>query len=91
MITLEDIEDMSALTREEIDALAEHEHITTFDATLMGDYLMHVHHGPQKVHQMLCEDIREALHEDNVPHARELFAVLHRFISEHPEAVRGAS
>ena len=91
MITLEDVEDMSALTRAEIDALAEHEHITAFDAALMGDYMMHMHHGPQRVHEMLCDDIRMTLHDDNVPHARELFAVLRGFLAEHPEAARGAS
>ena len=90
MISLDDIEDMSALTRAEIDAIAEHEHSTAYDAALMGDYLMHVHHGPQRVHEMLCEDIRAALHKDNVPHARELFAVLRGFLAEHPEAARGA-
>lgn len=91
MITLDDVEDMCALTRAEIDALAEHEHTNEFDAAVMGDYLMHVHHGPQKVHQMICEDIRTALHKDDVPHARELFAVLRRFLSEYPEAARGVS
>ena len=91
MITLEDVEDMSALTRAEIEALSEHEHISTFDATLMGDYMMHVHHGPQKVHEMICDDIRVALHDDNVDHARELFAVLRGFLAEHPEAARGVS
>lgn len=90
MISLDDIEDMSALTRAEIDAIAEHEHATVYDAALMGDYLMHVHHGPQKVHEMLCDDIRAALHADDVPHARELFAVLRGFLAEHPEAARGA-
>ncbi len=90
MITVEDMEDMSALTRAEIDALAEHEHTSIFDATLMGDYMMHLHHGPQKVHEMLCDDIRVALHDDNVDHARKLFAVLRGFLAEHPEAVRGA-
>ena len=90
MISLEDIEDMSALTRAEIDALAEHEHLTTYNATMLGDYLMHIHQGPQKVHLMLCEDIRAALHKDNLNHARELFAVLRRFLSDHPEAARGA-
>ncbi len=48
MTSLDDIEDMSALTRAEIDVLAEHEHLIEFDAAIMGDYMMHVHHGPQK-------------------------------------------
>lgn len=90
MITLDDVEDMSALTRAEIEAIAEHEHSSAFDAALMGEYLMHVHHGPQKVHQMLCDDIRAALNKDDTPHARELFAVLRRFLDDHPEAARGA-
>jgi len=90
MISLDDIEDMSALTRAEIEALAEHEHLGTYDAALMGDYLMHLHHGPQKVHAMICDDIRSALHASKLEHARELFAVLHGFLADHPEAIRGA-
>ncbi|MDU8943568.1 hypothetical protein [Ovoidimarina sediminis] len=90
MIALEDVEDMSALTRAEIDALAEHEHLTTFDATLMGEYLMHLHHGPQRVNEILCDDIRTALHDGNLLHARELYAVLRGFLADHPEAARGA-
>ena len=89
MITLEDVEDMSALTRAEIEALSEHDHITVFDAALMGDYMMHVHHGPQKVHLMICEDIRAALHAGDAEHAQKLFAVLRGFLAEHPEAARG--
>ena len=90
MITLDDIEDMSCLTRAEIDALAEHEHIDTYNATILGEYLMHVRSGPQKVHQMLCEDIRAALHKDDLPHARELFGALRQFLSDYPDAARGA-
>lgn len=91
MITLDDIEDMSALTRAEIEALAEHEHINTFDATLMGDYMMHVHHGPQRVHEMICDDIRSALHDGNRDRAAALFAVLREFLDEHPEAARNVT
>lgn len=91
MITLDDIEDMSALTRAEIEALAEHEHVDTVNATMLGEYLMHVHHGPQRVHEMLCDDIRTALHQDDLRHARELFGVLRQFLADHPEAARGAN
>ncbi|NOD45715.1 MULTISPECIES: hypothetical protein [unclassified Ruegeria] len=91
MISAEDIEDMSALTRAEIDALAEHEHFTTYDAALMGNYLMQIHHGPQKVHEMICDDIRAAMHADDIQHARALFTVLRGFLTENPQAARGAS
>lgn len=90
MITLDDIEDMTCLTREEIDAIAEHEHLPGVNASALGDYMMHLPKGPQAVQQMICEDIREALHAGNTAHARALFAVLRHFVEEHPEAIRGA-
>lgn len=90
MIGPDDIEDMTCLTREEIAAIAEHEHLPEVDASLVGDYLMHSHHGPQKVQTMICEDIRTALRADDVAHARALYAVLHHFIADHPEATRGS-
>lgn len=90
MITLDDIEDMSSLTRAEIDAIAEHEHSSAYDAALLGEYLMQAHHGPQKIQAMICDDIRAALHADDVAHARDLFAVLRQFMTDHPEAARGA-
>ena len=90
MITLDDIEDMSALSRAEIDALAEHEHLATCDATLLGEYLMQVHHGPQKVQQMICDDIRAALHAVGVACTAVLCAVLRGFLAAQLDAARGA-
>jgi len=88
MITLDDIEDMTGLTRAEIDALAEHEHIPEVTAAMLGEYLLRVPNGPQTVQQMICEDIRAALHADNLGHARELFATLREYMRDHPEATR---
>ncbi|SHH17633.1 hypothetical protein [Marivita hallyeonensis] len=91
MITLDDIEDMTCLNRAEIEAIAEHENLPAVNASALADYMMHLHHGPQQVQQMICEDIRSALHADNVAHAKELYAVLHAFLKDHPEAIRGVS
>jgi len=51
---------------------------------------MHLHRGPQRVQQMICEDIRDALRRDDVAHARELFATLRHYMAEHPEAARNS-
>ncbi|WP_288939872.1 hypothetical protein [uncultured Roseovarius sp.] len=91
MITLDDIRDMTCLSREEIAAVAEHEHLPPLSASVLGDYMMHLPKGPQQVQQMICEDIRAALHRDDLSHARDLYVVLHRFLQDHPEAVRGAA
>lgn len=91
MITVEDVVGMTCLSEEEVAALAEHDHLSDYDAALLGEYLMHQHHGAAKVQQMICEDVREALHKDNVAHAKELYKVLHHFLSEYPDAARGAA
>ncbi len=91
MITLDDIEDMTCLTREEIAAVAEHDALPELNASAFGDYLMHMPKGPQQVQRMICEDIRDALHAGDLPHAKSLYAVLHHFLETHPEAARGAA
>ncbi|PTW45278.1 hypothetical protein [Rhodovulum kholense] len=90
MISLDDIEDMTSLTRDEIAAIALHEHVPEADASLLGEYLMHVHNGPQRVTAMICDDIRAALHADDLDGARALYGVLHAFLIAHPDAARGA-
>jgi hypothetical protein len=89
MISLEDMEDMCSLTRAKIAQVAVHEHITEAAAAAAIERLMHQHGEPQTLNQMLCEDIRAALHADNVAEARRLFALLRGFLAAHPEAVRG--
>jgi hypothetical protein len=91
MITAQDIMDMTDLTREEIAAVAEHEGLPAVNAAALAEYMMHLHKGPQVVLLMISEDIRAALRRDDVAHARELYAVLHHFVAEHPEAARGAA
>lgn len=89
MITLDDIEDMNCLNREELSAIAEHEHVGEFDAAMLAEYLMHLPKGAQKVQQMICDDMRMAIHQDDVAHAKDLFRTLQHFIKDHPEAARG--
>ena len=89
MINENDILDMTCLTRAEIAAIAEHEHIGEVEAAEIGEYMMHLHHGPQTVQRMICEDISAALHAGDPAHARALYATLKAFLAEHPEALRG--
>ncbi len=88
MINLSDIMDMTDSTHAEIEAIAEHEGLPRVNAAALADYMMHHHKGPQAVNRMICEDIRTALHRDNLTHARELFVVLQHFIADHPDAAR---
>ncbi|WP_209427505.1 hypothetical protein [Pararhodobacter sp. SW119] len=91
MINENDILDMTCLTRAEIAAIAEHEHIGDVAAAEMGEYMMHIHHGPQHVQQMICEDIQAALRSRDLMRARALYQTLKAFLAAHPEALRGNS
>lgn len=88
MISIQDCIDMCGLTREEIDAIAEHEHIPEIAAAALADYLMHLRRGPEQVREMIRDDIREAVNRGDARHARELLTALHHFLTEHPEGRR---
>lgn len=89
MINETDILDMTCLTRAQIDAISEHEHIDPVAAAELGEYMMHLHHGANRVQQIICDDIVEALHADDLDKARSLYGALKEFLAEHPEALRG--
>lgn len=86
MISIEDCIGLCGLTREEVDAIAEHEHLTEIAATALAEYLMHEAKGPATIRTMIRDDIRDALAAGNRAHARELLAALRHFVHEHPEA-----
>ena len=89
MINPDDILDMTSLTRDEIAAVAEHEHLGEVDAARLSEALMSHRGGAHRVEQMISDDIRAALHAGDLPHARNLYATLKAFLAEHPEAARG--
>lgn len=83
MISLEDCIAMCGLTREEIDAIAEHEHIPESAAAVLGAHLMATNEGVDTVRKMLRDDIRAALANGNRAHAAELLTALRHFVAEH--------
>ncbi|SET77198.1 hypothetical protein SAMN05216200_10958 [Oceanicella actignis] len=80
MISIEDIIGMTGLTREEIDAVAEHEHIPEAAAAALADYLMHQEKGPRIVAQMIADDIRAARARGDMSHAAALMGALRHFL-----------
>ncbi len=80
MISIEDIIGMTGLTREEVDAIAEHEHIPEVAAAALGDYLMHQDKGSDAILLMIRDDLRAALKRGDREHAKELMMALRHFI-----------
>jgi hypothetical protein len=54
----------------------------------LAQYLLNLAHGPEKIRDMIRDDIRQALARNDREHARELFRALRRFLSEHQTCSR---
>ena len=90
MVTPEEIIDMTDLSRDEVAAIAEHEHLSEIcAAAALADYLMHQRDGPRTIRRMIREDMRDALRAGHLGHARELYATLRHFVATHPDCRTG--
>lgn len=83
MISYEDCAAMCGLELDEITAIAEHEHVPELAAAALGNYLLHKTGGTAEIRRMLVDDIRSALSENRLEHARELLMALRHFMSCH--------
>ena len=87
MITIDDVLGLCECTRDEIDAIAEHEHIPEIAAAALAAYLVDQPGGPARILEMIRDDVRHAIERGDRAHARELVMALRHFLSEHPEAL----
>ncbi len=83
MLTFEDCLAFCKLTEEEIDAIAEHEHLPETVAMELGRYLIEGPGGELLIQHMIIDDIRAAQQRGDLAHAARLKQTLRRFIEEH--------
>ena len=86
MISLHDCIALCGLNEQEVMAIAEHEHAPEIVAAAMGRYLLKQPGGPEKIRDMMRDDIHCALGRGDQDHAGELLMVLRHFLAAHPEA-----
>lgn len=88
MLTYEDCVGLSDLTEEEVDAIAEHDHIPQIVAAEVGAYLVHTEEGIPIIRRIIQEDIQHAEARRDNQHAIELKVVLNHFVANHSEYLR---
>lgn len=84
MIALEDCIALCGLSEEEIDAIAEHEHVPEIAAATLARYLLGQNRGAEDIRGMIIDDIRTALAEHHTEHAAQLLSALRHFLENHP-------
>lgn len=82
MLTLEDCIALSGLTREEIDAIAEHEHLPEMVATELGAYLIQLPEGTGAIKAIIRDDIVRAQVQGDHLHSAKLKLVLRHFLEQ---------
>jgi hypothetical protein len=90
MLTYEECRDMCELSDEEIEAIAEHEHMDPMLAIALGQYLVS-HHGEQRIKEIILDDIQAAENRGNQGRAKVLRKVLAHFLAAHPECDQAVS
>ena len=87
MISLEDCIALCGLTKDEVLALAEHEHIPEIAATALAHHLLAQPEGCRRIGAIIADDVTFAEARGDRPHADELRTTLDDFVTAHPEAL----
>jgi hypothetical protein len=82
MLTFDDCLALCELTEEEVDAIAEHEHLPEILALELGSYLVKGSDGQLLIQHMIFDDIQAAHRRGDVLHAARLKRTLRQFIEE---------
>ena len=85
MLSYEDCVELSDLTEEEIEAIAEHEHLPEIAALELGSYLVHTEEGVPMIKRIILDDIGDARHRGHDQKVLQLKLVLKHFIETHPQ------
>lgn len=72
------------LSEDEVEAIAEHEHVPELVAMELGQYLCRTPNGEARIERMIIDDIEHARTHGNYAHMAKLVGVLRHFIETHP-------
>ena len=84
MLSLTDFIGCSNLYECEVEAIAEHEHVPLPVAVVIGEYLLADERGVCLLHQMVAEDIQQAIDDSDLPKARKFAETYHFVAQKHP-------
>lgn len=79
MLTYEDCIGVSDLSPDEVDAIAEHEHVPSIVALEMGRYILNGPDGQKVLQRFILDDIEEARARGDTLHAACLKLILRDF------------
>jgi hypothetical protein len=91
MLTYEDCVGLTDLEEEEIEAIAQHEHVPEIVAAELGCCLIHQLGGESSIKKIILEDVEEASRHDHPQEAAHWREVFDHFCMTHPLPMRQAA
>lgn len=88
MLTIQDCIELCGLEEDEIEAIAEHEHVPEIVAAELASYLVHCGDGMVRIRGMIRDDIDNARRRNDVRAMKRYEAILKHFIATHPQRDR---
>jgi hypothetical protein len=85
VISLRDCIEYLQLSPEEVDAIAEHQHVSPIIAAELASYLVESDDGERMIKRMILDDLLHARACGDAARADQLRAVLEHFIASHPQ------
>jgi hypothetical protein len=80
VLTLNDCIALSGLTKEEVDAIAEHEHLPEIIALALGNYLVQLPAGRRAIKAIIRDDIAAAQARGDHFNSAKLKLILRKFV-----------
>ena len=88
MLTYEDCLELAELTEEEVESIAQHEHVPEIVALEYGHYLIESPEGIPLLKRIILDDIEEQRRRGHTDKALHLKLVLRHFVHSHPKHPR---
>jgi hypothetical protein len=76
---------LSDLTADEIRAIADHERLSQIAALELGNWLVHLPDGSQRLKRLILDELEAASARGDFVRAAELRATIRHFCDTHPE------
>ena len=84
MLSITDFIGCSNLYECEVEAIAEHEHVSLPVAVVIGEYLLSDSRGVCLLHQMIAEDIQKAIDDGDLAKAQKFAETYKVAAKKHP-------
>ena len=85
MLTIKECIELCGIDDDELEAIAEHEHLPLLNAVELASYLVNCDDGIPRIRRIILDDLEQAEQRNDRKAVEKYRAILNHFIATHPE------